>query len=58
MKLTFMPLLYGSHPMNTYVLNQEKENTFQNNSTDNQIFIPVLFIEVKTREKPKRQPSG
>ena len=44
--------------MNTYVFNQEKENTFKNNSTDNQIFIPVLFIEVKTREKPKRPPYG
>jgi hypothetical protein len=44
--------------MNTYVFNQEKENTFKNNSTDNQIFIPVLFIEIKTREKPKRPPYG
>ena len=58
MKLN-IPLQYGRHPMNTtFLFNQEKENTFQNNSTDNQIFIPVLFIEVKTREKPKRPPSG
>lgn len=39
--------------MNTYVFNQEKENTYQKN-IDNQISIAALYITAKNWKNLKR----